>query len=113
MTLSKFTNVKITGSVCVVPERHIDIDDEIKFYKDEKKLARNKKILGLGTRHVLPEGCTCIDLCEEAARVLIKDINIKKDEIDTLIVVSINHDYVGNSDACILQDKLGLSEECA
>ena len=36
MTLSKFTNVKITGSVCVVPERHIDIDDEIKFYKDEK-----------------------------------------------------------------------------
>lgn len=113
MTLSKFTNVKITGSVCVVPERHIDIDDEIKFYKDEKKLARNKKILGLGTRHVLPEGCTCIDLCEEPAKVLIKDLNIKKEEIDTLIVVSINHDYVGNSDACILQHKLGLTEECA
>lgn len=43
MTLSKFTNVKITGSVCVVPERHIDIDDEIKFYKDEKNSPETKK----------------------------------------------------------------------
>lgn len=113
MTLSKFNNVKISGTITVVPENHINIDDEIKFYKDEKKLARNKKILGLGTRHVLPEGCTCMDLCEEAAKILIKDLNVNKDEIDTLIVVSINHDYIGNSDACILQDKIGLSEECA
>ena len=113
MTLSKFNKVKISGTICVVPENHINIDDEIKFYKDEKKLARNKKILGLGTRHVLPEGCTCMDLCEEAAKILIKDLNVNKDEMDTLIVVSINHDYIGNSDACILQDKIGLSEECA
>ena len=42
MTLSKFTNVKITGSVCVVPERH----DEIKFYKDEKNSPEIKKFWG-------------------------------------------------------------------
>ena len=111
MTLSKFNTVEIKGIVTVVPEKFIDINDEIKFYKNEKKLERNKKILGLGKRHILPEGTTCMDLCEEAGKILLEELKVNKDEIDTLIVVSINHDYPGNSDACILQDKLGLTEE--
>lgn len=113
MSLSKFNNVKISGIVCVVPENHINIDDEIKFYKNSEKLARNKKILGLGKRHIAPDGIWTGDLCEEAAKILIKSENIDIDEIDTLIVASINHDYNGNSDACIIQGHLGLSEECA
>lgn len=114
MTLSKFNNVKISSIVCVVPENKIDIDDEIKFYENSsKKLARNKKILGLGTRHVVPDGVSTSDLCEEAAKILINETNINIDEIDTLIMTSINHDYNGNSDACIIQGNLGLSEECA
>lgn len=114
MTLSKFNNVKISSIVCVVPENKIDIDDEIKFYENSsKKLARNKKILGLGTRHVVPDGVSTSDLCEEAAKILINETNINIDEIDTLVMTSINHDYNGNSDACIIQGNLGLSEECA
>ena len=113
MGLSKFEHVKISSIVCVVPENKIDIDDEIKFYKNSQRLARNKKILGLETRHVVPEGVTISDLCEEAAKILIKENNINIDDIDTLIVASINHDYNGNSDACIIQGNLGLSEECA
>ena len=35
-------------------------------------LERNKKILGLGTRHVVTDGVTATTLCEEAARILIK-----------------------------------------
>ena len=99
MTLSKFNNVKISSIVCLVPENKIDIDDEIKFYENSsKKLARNKKILGLGTRHVVPDGVSTSDLCEEAAKILINETNINIDEIDTLIMTSINHDYNGNSD---------------
>lgn len=114
MSLSEFKNVKVSGMVCVVPENNINIDDELEFYDNNpKKLERNKKILGLGTRHIVPDGVTCVDLCEEAAKTLIEKMNINKEEIDTLIMVSINHDYNGNSDACILQGKLGLSEECA
>lgn len=113
MSLSKFNNVKISSIVCVVPENKIDIDDEIKFYENSKKLARNKKILGLGTRHVVPDGVTASDLCEEAAKILINENNIDIKEIDTIIMASINHDYNGNSDACIIQGNLGLSEECA
>lgn len=114
MSLSTFQNVRIKGFVSVVPEKNINIDDEIEYYGGNvKKLLRNKKILGLGTRHVVPQGVTASDLCEEAAKILIKELNIDVSEIDTLIMTSINHDYNGNSDACIIQGHLGLSEECA
>jgi len=113
MSLSNFKNVKVTGMVTVLPENHINIDDEIEFYDNKKILERNKKILGLGTRHVVTEGVTASTLCEEAARILIKEKNIELSKIDTLIMTSINHDYNGNSDACIIQGNLGISEECA
>ncbi len=114
MSLSHFKRAQVSGIVCVLPERHINIDDEIAFYHhDANKLKRNKKILGLGTRHIVPEGMTASDLCEQAARILIDEMGLDKQEIDTLIMTSINHDYLGNSDACIIQGNLGLSEECA
>lgn len=114
MSLSHFKRAQVSGIVCVLPERHINIDDEIAFYHhDANKLKRNKKILGLGTRHIVPDGMTASDLCENAARILIEEMKLDKQEIDTLIMTSINHDYLGNSDACIIQGNLGLSEECA
>lgn len=46
MSLSHFKKVKTSGIVCVLPERHINIDDEIAFYhNDSNKLKRNKKFL--------------------------------------------------------------------
>ena len=68
--LSSFNNVIVTSIVCVVPENYIDIDDEIRFYKNSEKLARNKKILGLETRHIVPKGVSTIDLCEYAAKAI-------------------------------------------
>ena len=69
MGFSKFSHVKISAIAGVVPEKVINIDDEIEFYNNNPKLLeRNKKILGLGTRHVLPEGYTSDDLCEDVAK---------------------------------------------
>lgn len=114
MSFSKFDSALISGLVSVVPENHICIDDEIEFYGGNKaKLERNKKFLGLGTRHVVPEGMTVCTMCEQAARLLIEQNKIDLMEIDTLIVSSINHDYNGNSSACIIQGNLGLSDETA
>lgn len=102
--MSTFKYAKISAIFCVLPENQKNIDDEIKFYKnDAAKLSRNKKILGLGTRHVVSDGVTAADLYEAAARVLIEKMDIDVNEIDTLIIASINHDYIGNSDACIIQ----------
>lgn len=114
MSKSNFLHAKITGIAAVVPENVINIDDEIEFYKnDEKLLQRNKKILGLGKRHIVPDGVTNADLCEAAANRLITELSVEKNEIDALIVVSSSHDYIYPASACILQDRLGLSEDCA
>lgn len=113
MTNSKFSHVKITGIKTVVPEKILSVDDELQFYKNNQKLLeRNKKILGVGKRHIVEEGMTCLDLCEDAAKKLFKEMNVEKDDIDTILFVSICHDYNAPASSCILQGRLGLSEEC-
>lgn len=113
MGFSKFEHVKISAIAGVVPEKVINIDDEIEFYNNNPKLLeRNKKILGLGTRHVVPEGVTSDDLCEGVANRIFNETNIKRNEIDVLIVVSTTNDYTYPSSACRLQGKLELSENC-
>jgi 3-oxoacyl-[acyl-carrier-protein] synthase-3 len=114
MGKSAFNHVRISGLTAVVPEHVIHIDDEISFFKNDLKLLeRNKKILGLGTRHVVDQKTTNADLCEAAANDLIALMHIDKTTIDALIVVSSSHDYSYPASACILQGRLGLSEECA
>ena len=109
MTNSKFNNVKITGIRAVVPLKVLSVDDELQFYKNNQKLLeRNKKILGVGERHVVDEGMTCLDLCEDAAKKLFKEMNVTKDDIDTILFVSICHDYNAPASACILQNRLSI-----
>lgn len=114
MSKSTFNHVRISGITAVVPENFINIDDEIEFFNnDPKLLERNKKILGLGTRHVADDRTTNCDLCEAAAWDLIDALKIDKDTIDGLIVVSSSHDYHYPASACVLQGRLDLSEECS
>lgn len=114
MSKSKFSNVKIMGITAVVPENFIDIDDEIEFFKNNVKLLnRNKKILGLGKRHVADDRTTNCDLCEAAARDLINALDVDKDTIDALIVVSTSHDYHYPASACVLHGRLDLNKTCS
>lgn len=113
MGLCRFNHVKITGIKGVVPERVINIDDEIQYYdNDPKKLARNKKILGLGTRHVVEDDTTMCDMCEVAAQMLIDELQLNRDDIDMILVASTSHEYNYPPTACILQGRLNLKENC-
>lgn len=113
MSKSQFRHVKIRGITAVVPEHFINIDDELGFFNnDPKLLERNKKILGLGTRHVADERTTNADLCEAAARDLLAELHVDKSSIDALIVASSSHDYHYPASACVLQGRLELSEDC-
>lgn len=114
MSFAKFQHVKISGITTVVPEKVINIDEEIRYYHDDENLLeRNKKILGLGTRHIIDGGICLSDLCEDAANKLFEKLKIDKNEIDGLIVASTSHDYHYPATACVLQGRLGLREDCA
>ena len=113
MSNAMFKHVKISGLTCVVPENLIHIDDELQFFNnDTKLLERNKNILGLGTRHVADDRTTNSDLCEAAARDLLAALDVDKNSIDALIVVSTSHDYHYPASACILQGRLDIGEHC-
>ncbi len=114
MAKSLFSHARVTGITAVVPEKCISIDDEIEFFNNDKSLLeRNKKILGLGTRHVVDDRTTNADLCEAAANDLFSQMAVSRESIDALIAVSCSHDYKYPASACILHGRLGLSEECS
>jgi len=111
MSRSRFEHVRIAGIAAVVPEKCISIDDEIEFFNnDPKLLERNKKILGLGTRHVIDGRTNFSDLCESAANRLIGELKVDRATIDALLVSSTSHDYRYPATACVLQNRLGLLE---
>ena len=113
MAKTTFSHARITGITAVVPEKCISIDDEIAFFNNDRALLeRNKKILGLGTRHVVEEGTAVSDLLEAAANDLFLGMGVDKSTVDALIVVTSSPDYHYPATACILQNRLGLSEEC-
>ena len=114
MVNSCFNNVKIKGIKTVVPERYIDIDDEIQYFENNpKKLARTKKMVGFGRRYVLDEDSTVVDLCEQAANELIQEMDIDRTKIDALVVVNQSPDYLHPSSAAILHGRLNLEKNCA
>lgn len=114
MVSSKFNNVKILGIKTVVPEKYIDIDDEIQYFENNpKKLARTKKMVGFGRRHVLDDGCTVVDLCEQAAIELIDELKIDKEKIEAVVMVNQSPDYLHPASSAIIHGKLGLNKNCA
>lgn len=108
-----FRNVVIKAIAGVVPEVVINIDSELEFYHGDKRiLEKNKKILGLGLRHVADERTVTTDLCEAAAASIISETEVEPKTIDTLIAVSSSHEYQLPATACLLQDRLKLDEDC-
>ena len=111
---SVFRHVRLQGLVTVVPSNKNNIEDELEFFGgDIKKLARARRALGYGTRHVVKEGVTALDLCEHAARHLLRELRVDGIDVDTLLLVEQSPDYPQPNGACILQHRLGLPENCA
>ena len=113
MSEIKLSHAKVSGITACIPESFVNIDDEIKYYDNNIKiLERNKNILGLGKRHITDEQTTAADLCEFAANDLLTSLQIEKNSIDVLIMSSISLDFTTPATACVLQHRLGLSENC-
>lgn len=113
MGKAKFQHARIRCMETIVPEHIIHIDDELDLFGGSRPLLeRNKKILGLGTRHVVDARTSHNDLCKAVALELFRNSGIDPHSIDSLIVLSTSHDYHYPASSCILQEELGLLEDC-
>lgn len=109
MSLSKFTNVKISGISVVVPEKEIDIYDEAQYYDNSiKKIDRMRKMVGFHKRRVVNDNTTAADLGICAARKLIRNLNINTSEIDMILNITQRPDYMQPATAFFIHQKLNL-----
>lgn len=113
MGLFKFENVKITGLETVVPEKEINIYDEVEYYNNSiKKIDRMRKMVGFYKRRVADNTTTASDLAIQAAQNLFEQMKIDKSTIDALVFVVQQPDYMAPATAYFIHQKLGLDKNC-
>ena len=104
-----FKNLKISGIAAGVPKNIVKSED-LNLSADYDAAAFIETT-GIRERRYSNDFTTS-DLCYAAAERLIVDLGWEKSDIDILIFVSQNADYILPATACILQDRLGLKKEC-
>jgi len=104
-------NVEIKGIACAVPKgiKKTEEYNEIFGAENVKKFI---KMTGIKARHIaLDEQCAS-DLCYVATQNLIKKLGWEPSTIDALLFITQTPDYAVPATACVLQNRLGLSEDC-
>ena len=78
MSKSSFNHVKILGVKTSLPEHYIDVDNELEYFGgNQKKLDRQKKMIGYGRRYLADAQTTVTDLAVDAAEKLLSEIYLR------------------------------------
>lgn len=103
------SNVAIYGTGSYTPAKVMTNDDFAKFLDTNDEWITTRT--GIKERRIAaPEEATS-DLCYHAAKSAIENAGLKPEDIDLIIVGTITPDYPFPSAACVLQQKLGISEK--
>jgi 3-oxoacyl-[acyl-carrier-protein] synthase III len=95
-----------------LPEKIYSNEDLQKDFPEWSAEKVNKKI-GISERHIAAECETAGDMAIKAAEKLFKNHeDIKKSDIDFVILCTQSPDFFLPTTACIIQDKLGLPTSC-
>lgn len=103
-------NVKMVGVAAAVPKNVVKTTDFDFFTPEEAETFNNT--VGIKSRHLGPDTMCASDMCQAAAERLLADLGWEKESIDVLIFESVTGDYKTPPTSCILQDRLGLTENC-
>lgn len=104
-------NVKITGlSACVPPD--IEENLTLPIFEDESEARKVILSTGIERRRVVRPGITASDLSIQAVNKLLDKLKWDAGSIDALLYVCTSRDYIAPITSAILQDKLGLRQDC-
>ncbi len=112
MARSMMNGMVLRGVVSCVPEKEVFNDRDYPWFEP----GEIRKVVGMAgvKSHRMADERTCTsDLCHAAGRKLIDLLGWEAGSIDGLILMSPTPDYVMPPTSCLLQDRLGLSEDCA
>ena len=107
-----FKNKKITGVALIVPENERSFVDDMKLFNaDEKRSARLAKVMGYDKHRIAPEYVAASDMVEYGFQQLFESGDLRKEEIDALVYLTISPDHFVPPTSRILHGKLGLKQE--
>ncbi len=98
---------RIIGTGSYLPEKILTNKDLESMVDTSDEWIRTRT--GIERRHIAAEGQTASDLALEASRNAIEAADIRAKDIDLVIVATTTPDMIFPSTACILQNKLGIS----
>lgn len=114
--MSKYSRIVGTGS-CLPPRRVSNHD--LAATLAEKGLETSDEWImsrsGIAARHFADEGVLSSDLAVTAAQNALQMAKLTPDDIDLIILATSTPDYLGGfpSTACVVQRKLGITNNCA
>lgn len=108
LTISK---VKITGLCACVPPT-IEENLTLPIFEDEKEAQKVIASTGIERKRIVRPGTTASDLSYQAIVQLLDDLNWSADSVDALLYVCTSRDYIAPITSAILQDRLGLRNDC-
>lgn len=111
MAILKFNNIGVKAVSACVPKK-VRFNKDLTYLIPPEEIDKVINSIGIEERRYADQNTTASDLCEKAARQIIKDNNIKVAEIDALIFVSQTSDYHQPATAPLLQYKLGIPNTC-
>lgn len=107
-----YNNVGITAMAACVPSKVVYNKDLVSLMPQEE-VDKVINSVGIHERRICDDDVFASDLCYEAAKKLIEDNDIDPQSIDMLLFMSQGSDYRIPATSCILQQRLGLSKDCA
>ena len=103
-------NVGMKGVAMAVPKNVVTTSELGLLSQEEAEVFDNT--VGIKRRHIAPDTMCASDMCQAAAEKLLTELGWEKDSIDVLLFESVTGDYRTPPTSCVLQDRLGLSENC-
>ena len=104
-------NVRITGMAACVPSK-IEENIGLPIFKDENEARKVIASTGIERKHVVDKNTTASDLTVKAVTQLLEDLQWDAKDVDCFIYVCTSRDFIAPQTACILQDRLGLRNDC-
>lgn len=104
-------NVKIVGMSACVPH-NIEENRNLSIFSTPQEAEKVIASTGIERHRGVDIGTTASDLSVRAVNQLLDDLNWNASDVDCLFYVCTSRDFIAPQTACILQDRLGLRNDC-
>ncbi len=110
MAVFSIDNISLRGVAACAPKNSVSNKNFTGL--SEEEIEKFIQTTGVENRRIAENGVCASDLCFQAAEKLIAELAWDKKDIDVLVFVSQSADYILPVTSALLQNRLGLSENC-